>query len=84
MAGIAATTSTEWAPDEGTRNRILVTNPEVLYGFPNRFEAKQLRGSGVLAVRSSDLMRICHCEEDLTKQSGGARAVIPLFASVRH
>jgi LDH2 family malate/lactate/ureidoglycolate dehydrogenase len=39
MAGIAATTSTEWAPDEGTRNRILVTNPEVLYGFPNRFEA---------------------------------------------
>ena len=25
---------TEWAPDEATRNRILVTNPEVLYGFP--------------------------------------------------
>lgn len=24
----------EWAPDEATRNRILVTNPEVLYGFP--------------------------------------------------
>jgi predicted TIM-barrel fold metal-dependent hydrolase len=23
-----------WAPDEATRNRILVTNPEVLYGFP--------------------------------------------------
>jgi len=23
----------EWAPDEATRNRILVTNPEVLYGF---------------------------------------------------
>ena len=22
-----------WAPDEKTRNRILVTNPEVLYGF---------------------------------------------------
>ncbi|MDB5921744.1 MAG: amidohydrolase 2 [Betaproteobacteria bacterium] len=25
---------TEWASDEATRNRILVTNPEVLYGFP--------------------------------------------------
>jgi hypothetical protein len=25
---------TEWAPGEATRNRILVTNPEVLYGFP--------------------------------------------------
>jgi D-galactarolactone isomerase len=24
---------TEWAPDEATRNRILVANPEVLYGF---------------------------------------------------
>jgi D-galactarolactone isomerase len=24
----------EWAPDEATRNRILVSNPEVLYGFP--------------------------------------------------
>jgi predicted TIM-barrel fold metal-dependent hydrolase len=23
----------EWAPDEKTRNRILVTNPEMLYGF---------------------------------------------------
>ena len=25
-----------WAPDEATRNRILVANPEVLYGFPRR------------------------------------------------
>jgi predicted TIM-barrel fold metal-dependent hydrolase len=25
---------TVWAPDEATRNRILVHNPEVLYGFP--------------------------------------------------
>jgi len=25
---------TAWAPDEATRNRILVTNPEALYGFP--------------------------------------------------
>jgi D-galactarolactone isomerase len=25
---------TTWAPDEATRNRILVSNPEVLYGFP--------------------------------------------------
>ena len=24
---------TEWAPDEATRNRILVDNPEALYGF---------------------------------------------------
>ena len=24
---------TEWAPDEATRNRILVRNPEALYGF---------------------------------------------------
>jgi D-galactarolactone isomerase len=24
---------TEWAPDEATRNRILVQNPEVFYGF---------------------------------------------------
>jgi predicted TIM-barrel fold metal-dependent hydrolase len=24
---------TEWAPDEATRNRILVQNPEALYGF---------------------------------------------------
>ena len=24
----------EWAPDEATRNRILVQNPETLYGFP--------------------------------------------------
>lgn len=24
----------EWAPDEATRNRILVANPEALYGFP--------------------------------------------------
>jgi len=24
----------QWAPDEATRNRILVTNPEALYGFP--------------------------------------------------
>jgi predicted TIM-barrel fold metal-dependent hydrolase len=24
---------TQWAPDEATRNRILVTNPEALYGF---------------------------------------------------
>jgi predicted TIM-barrel fold metal-dependent hydrolase len=24
----------DWAPDERVRNRILVTNPEVLYGFP--------------------------------------------------
>jgi predicted TIM-barrel fold metal-dependent hydrolase len=23
----------QWAPDEATRNRILVTNPEKLYGF---------------------------------------------------
>jgi predicted TIM-barrel fold metal-dependent hydrolase len=23
-----------WAPQEATRNRILVTNPEALYGFP--------------------------------------------------
>ncbi len=23
----------EWAPDEATRNRILVQNPEALYGF---------------------------------------------------
>jgi len=23
----------EWAPDEATRNRILVANPEALYGF---------------------------------------------------
>jgi D-galactarolactone isomerase len=23
----------QWAPDENTRNRILVTNPEILYGF---------------------------------------------------
>jgi predicted TIM-barrel fold metal-dependent hydrolase len=23
-----------WAPNEATRNRILVTNPEALYGFP--------------------------------------------------
>jgi predicted TIM-barrel fold metal-dependent hydrolase len=27
----------EWAPDEATRNRILVTNPETLYGF-NRMQ----------------------------------------------
>src|SRR5690606_34604538 len=25
-----------WAPDEATRNAILVTNPEALYGFPPR------------------------------------------------
>lgn len=25
---------TEWAPDEATHNRILVANPEALYGFP--------------------------------------------------
>ncbi|HMH19424.1 MAG TPA: amidohydrolase family protein [Burkholderiales bacterium] len=25
---------TEWVPDEATRNRILVRNPEALYGFP--------------------------------------------------
>jgi len=25
---------TAWAPDEATRNRILVANPEALYGFP--------------------------------------------------
>lgn len=25
----------EWAPDEAVRNRILVQNPEVLYGFPS-------------------------------------------------
>ena len=24
----------DWVPDERTRNRILVENPEVLYGFP--------------------------------------------------
>jgi predicted TIM-barrel fold metal-dependent hydrolase len=24
---------TEWAPDEATRTRILVRNPEALYGF---------------------------------------------------
>jgi D-galactarolactone isomerase len=24
---------TEWAPEEATRHRILVTNPEALYGF---------------------------------------------------
>ena len=24
----------KWAPDERTRNRILVQNPEALYGFP--------------------------------------------------
>ena len=24
----------QWAPDEATRNRILVTNPQALYGFP--------------------------------------------------
>jgi D-galactarolactone isomerase len=23
----------QWAPDEATRNRILVQNPEALYGF---------------------------------------------------
>jgi predicted TIM-barrel fold metal-dependent hydrolase len=23
----------EWAPDEATRRRVLVTNPETLYGF---------------------------------------------------
>jgi D-galactarolactone isomerase len=26
----------DWAPDEAVRNRILVTNPEALYGFPAR------------------------------------------------
>jgi predicted TIM-barrel fold metal-dependent hydrolase len=26
----------DWAPDEATRQRILVTNPEALYGFPKR------------------------------------------------
>lgn len=25
---------TDWAPDEATRRRILVENPEALYGFP--------------------------------------------------
>jgi predicted TIM-barrel fold metal-dependent hydrolase len=25
---------TEWAPNEPTRHRILVENPEALYGFP--------------------------------------------------
>ena len=29
----------EWAPDEVTRNRILVANPEALYGFGNRDES---------------------------------------------
>ena len=24
---------TQWAPDEATRNRILVQNPQTLYGF---------------------------------------------------
>ena len=24
----------DWAPDEATRQRILVQNPEALYGFP--------------------------------------------------
>jgi predicted TIM-barrel fold metal-dependent hydrolase len=24
----------QWAPDKGTRERILVKNPEELYGFP--------------------------------------------------
>jgi predicted TIM-barrel fold metal-dependent hydrolase len=24
----------QWAPDEATRNRILVDNPATLYGFP--------------------------------------------------
>jgi len=24
----------DWAPDKATRRRILVENPEVLYGFP--------------------------------------------------
>jgi len=27
---------TTWAPEEAVRNRILVTNPEALYGFPKR------------------------------------------------
>ena len=27
---------TKWAPDEATRNRILVRNPEALYGFPKQ------------------------------------------------
>jgi predicted TIM-barrel fold metal-dependent hydrolase len=27
---------TEWAPDEATRNRILVRNPEALYGFASK------------------------------------------------
>jgi predicted TIM-barrel fold metal-dependent hydrolase len=26
----------EWAPDEATRHRILVTNPEALYGFADK------------------------------------------------
>jgi predicted TIM-barrel fold metal-dependent hydrolase len=25
---------TDWAPDEATRRRILIENPEALYGFP--------------------------------------------------
>jgi len=25
---------TEWAPDDATRQRILVANPATLYGFP--------------------------------------------------
>jgi predicted TIM-barrel fold metal-dependent hydrolase len=29
----------EWAPDEATRNAILVTNPEALYRFPKRSSA---------------------------------------------
>ena len=32
---------TEWAPDEATRNRILVRNPEALYGF-----ATKTKGAG--------------------------------------
>jgi predicted TIM-barrel fold metal-dependent hydrolase len=24
----------QWVPDEAARNRILVQNPEILYGFP--------------------------------------------------
>jgi D-galactarolactone isomerase len=27
---------TTWAPDEATRNGILVSNPEALYGFPRQ------------------------------------------------
>ena len=55
---------TEWAPDEATRNRILVQNPEALYTSASRRDER--RRSNCRVALASAMALTCRVEEPST------------------